>query len=89
MLQLSMLAEGDVDVPWKALAYLTGDITYGGRVTDDWDRRCLHSLLNSFYSPDALKPGYLYSDDGVSLISVIYAVVFVSQLSRLDYNDPP
>ena len=67
MLQLSMLMEGDVDVPWKALAYLTGDITYGGRVTDDWDRRCLHSLLNRFYSPDALQSGYVYSNDGVSM----------------------
>lgn len=67
-IQLSMLVKNSEAVPWKALQYLTGDITYGGRVTDDWDRRCLHSLLSRFYSPAALEPGYVYSPDGVQAI---------------------
>ena len=65
MLQLDMLMKGVEEVPWKALHYLSGDITYGGRVTDDWDRRCLHSLLSRFYSSQALQTDYMYSTDGV------------------------
>ena len=68
MLQLSMLLDGTEEVPWKALHYLTGDITYGGRVTDDWDRRCLHALLGRFYSSKALEQDYTYSTDGVCMI---------------------
>ena len=41
-------------VPWDSLTYVTGDINYGGRVTDDWDRRCLMKILSNFYIPKFL-----------------------------------
>ncbi|XP_074663059.1 dynein axonemal heavy chain 6-like [Tubulanus polymorphus] len=67
VLQLQMLLSEEIEdeIPWAALKYLTGEVTYGGRVTDDWDRRCLHSLLNRFYCDDALKSDYRYSPDAV------------------------
>jgi dynein heavy chain len=55
-------------VPFKALRYLTGQCNYGGRVTDDWDRRTLVTLLNGFFTEDALSAGYQLSASGLYMI---------------------
>ncbi|KAK0131808.1 Dynein heavy chain 6, axonemal [Merluccius polli] len=55
----------DTTIPWEALIYITGEITYGGRVTDAWDQRCLRTVLKGFFSPGTLEPGYTYSASGV------------------------
>lgn len=56
-------AEGKI--PWDALEYLTGEITYGGRVTDYWDLRCLKTILKIFFAPHTLQEGYTYSESGI------------------------
>ncbi|KAJ3032226.1 Dynein heavy chain 6, axonemal [Rhizophlyctis rosea] len=60
----NMLTEYNT-IPWDALSYLTGEITFGGRVTDDWDRRTLRSILNRFYTPQILDDSYKFSPTGV------------------------
>ncbi|TYZ68618.1 hypothetical protein PybrP1_002809 [[Pythium] brassicae (nom. inval.)] len=42
-------------VPWDALDFLTAEIYYGGRVTDECDRRCLMANLRRFCSPATLN----------------------------------
>jgi len=38
----------DENLPWETLRYLIGEAMYGGRVTDDWDRRVLNTYLEEF-----------------------------------------
>ena len=52
------------NVPWEALSYVTGQINYGGRVTDDWDRRCLMGILQNFCNPGVLNDSYKFSHSG-------------------------
>ncbi|XP_050297987.1 dynein axonemal heavy chain 3 [Anthonomus grandis grandis] len=65
VVQLQMFLNDYVDVPYEALTYLTGECNYGGRVTDDKDRRLLNSLLSIFYVPQTVKtPFYPFSPSG-------------------------
>ena len=43
------------ETPWEALKYLIAEANYGGRVTDDWDRRILRSYINSTFHDEAVK----------------------------------
>ena len=47
------------------LKYTAGHINYGGRVTDDWDRRCIMTILEDFYSPQVLESDHSFSVSGI------------------------
>ena len=40
--------EKDENIPWNSLKYLIGEAMYGGRVTDDYDRRVMGTYLNEY-----------------------------------------
>jgi len=49
----------------QVLIYTAGHINYGGRVTDDWDRRCMMNVLGDYYNDNVLKTGHLYDVSAV------------------------
>ncbi|XP_030840434.1 dynein heavy chain 1, axonemal isoform X1 [Strongylocentrotus purpuratus] len=64
--QLKMfLMEYEDHVPFKVLKYTAGHINYGGRVTDDRDRRCIMNILADYYCDDVLEEGHKYSESGI------------------------
>lgn len=49
-------------IQYDAIAYLTGECNYGGRVTDTWDRRTIVTLLKDFVNDNVvLDPVYKFS----------------------------
>lgn len=61
--QLSMFLDLYED-PYKALNYCTGQCNYGGRVTDDKDRRCLVTILAEYFHSSILEDGFQLNASG-------------------------
>uniref|UniRef100_A0A8C0JDY2 Dynein heavy chain n=1 Tax=Chelonoidis abingdonii TaxID=106734 RepID=A0A8C0JDY2_CHEAB len=63
--QLQLFINEYDHVPFEAISYLTGECNYGGRVTDDWDRRLLMTMLDDFYNPEIIEnPRFSFSPSG-------------------------
>ncbi|CAH0560320.1 unnamed protein product [Brassicogethes aeneus] len=63
--QLHMFLLEYTDIPFKVLTYTAGHINYGGRVTDDWDRRCLMTVLADYYNNDVVDAKYVFDQEKV------------------------
>lgn len=61
---LRMFLDEQPDIPWSALKYVIGQINYGGRVTDDLDRRCLMSILGQYYTTAIMDDAYTFTPSG-------------------------
>ncbi len=65
--QLSIFLNNSQDgspLPFPALQYCFGECNYGGRVTDDKDRRCLNVILKRFYNESVLATKAALSPSG-------------------------
>lgn len=77
-------------IPWNALEYINGEVTWGGRVTDYWDQRCLKTILKIFGTAMIVEPGYAYSSSGVYRCPDGNTLeVFREYASNLPFNDDP
>ena len=60
-----MYIDDNAALPYDALKYAIGECNYGGRVTDDKDRRLLNTLLGRVYRPEIMTDEvFMLSDSG-------------------------
>nr|XP_022345562.1 dynein heavy chain 2, axonemal-like isoform X2 [Crassostrea virginica] len=88
---LSIYLDEYEETPWEALKYLIAGISYGGHVTDDWDRRLLMTyvadlfhdqvLATPFYKVSAVSTYYIPKDGPLSS--------YKEYVSMLPNVDPP
>jgi len=66
--QLNLFLTEYEGVPYMALKYCTAECNYGGRVTDDKDRRLLITAMDMVYNDKALEENYKLSSSGTYFI---------------------
>ena len=87
------LARGIIKKNKKLLKYLTGELNYGGRVTDGKDRRTLMHLLDVYYHPRVLEEDDCSQASGMIVLSPPAVVRdrtdFVAYIKTLPRTDAP
>ena len=63
--QLRLFVDEYEEVPYKVLNYLGAEINYGGRVTDDKDKRLINNILSDICKPEIFEDGFKFSPSGV------------------------
>jgi len=59
---------GDEKLPWGSLKYLIGEVMYGGRCIDSFDRRVLNTYMDEYMGDfmfDSFQPFHFYQDESV------------------------
>jgi dynein heavy chain len=64
VLQLQELIEQNEEIPYRVIQILAGNVNYGGRVTDDLDRRTLMIMMEDFITGKCQSDTYAYSESG-------------------------
>ncbi|KAJ3665402.1 hypothetical protein Zmor_000898 [Zophobas morio] len=61
----------DTKMPWNSLKYLIGEVMYGGRVIDDFDRRIVATYMDEYMGDflfDTFQPFHFYHDNTVDYV---------------------
>ncbi|AAZ13090.1 dynein heavy chain, putative [Trypanosoma brucei brucei TREU927] len=80
------------DIPFVTIRYLIAEASYGGRVTDDWDRRVINTYISQFMCPAILTEERYplsaaeeyYIPSGISTLQA-----YKDECSLLPITDPP
>jgi dynein heavy chain len=78
------------NIPLDSLKYLTGEINWGGRVTDFLDRRCLQAILDTYITPQIFSDAYKFSSSGLYYAPHDCSLdEYISYLESLPVSDAP
>nr|XP_034180267.1 dynein heavy chain 10, axonemal [Osmia lignaria] len=65
------LSTKEIRIPWNSLKYLIGEVMYGGRVIDNYDRRVSQTYMDEYFGDflfDKFQPFHFYRDERVDYV---------------------
>ncbi|KAF5404253.1 Dynein axonemal heavy chain 10 [Paragonimus heterotremus] len=63
--------EKETKIPWESLKYLIGEVMYGGRAIDEFDRRILRTYMDEYFGDfifDTFQKFYFYHNETVQYL---------------------
>ena len=87
--QLFLMVESFDQVPFEALKYLTANCNYGGRVTDDWDRRTLAKILSQSYASEVLEQSKVIPVAGYEIYQFESCEEIIEQIKKFPQVQSP
>ena len=75
-------------ISWVNVRYMITEVLYGGRVTDDFDRRLLRTYGEEWLCPDMLEPGFEFHE-GYSIPGATTVEEYLRYIDGLPRDDSP
>ncbi|XP_053669700.1 dynein axonemal heavy chain 10 [Anopheles nili] len=84
----------DSRLPWNSLKYLIGEVMYGGRVIDDFDRRVVKTYMDEYMGDflfDTFQPFTFYGDETYTYAPIVAPNrdEFIVAIDKLPLNNTP
>uniref|UniRef100_A0AAG5D7L6 AAA+ ATPase domain-containing protein n=1 Tax=Anopheles atroparvus TaxID=41427 RepID=A0AAG5D7L6_ANOAO len=75
-------------VSWKTLRYMLGEVQYGGRVTDDYDKRLLNTFARVWFSDAMFDDAFRFYRD-YRIVRCRSLEEYLAEIDRMPLVDPP
>lgn len=85
---LEMVTVQKKPISWQTIRYMLGEVQFGGRVTDDYDKRLLNTFARVYFSDRMFDDSYEFFR-GFSILKFKSQEEYLCTLSEMDTIDPP
>ncbi|XP_076264862.1 dynein heavy chain 8, axonemal kl-3 [Rhynchophorus ferrugineus] len=75
-------------ISWQTLRYMLGEVHYGGRVTDDFDKKLLNTFCRVWFNDDIFKDDFIFYK-GYKIVRFKNVTDYLSHIDGFPATDPP
>ncbi|KAI4469349.1 dynein heavy chain family protein [Holotrichia oblita] len=75
-------------ISWTTVRYMIGEVQYGGRVTDDYDKRLLNTFAQVWFHEDMFQEDFQFYK-GYKIIRFKQVTDYLEVIDKFSPTDPP